>query len=156
MIDFINSLPEWLKALLGVSLALGVPIGISVEALVKYIASGRKARLKVLCVFLAIFFTVVLSFCYFDAYDITDTAVYVTDTGHCYHRSDCKHLHSRHKTTIARAEWNGYSHCSVCNPTVWAWAEPVAERAVISSLASFYIFLWADRKDDQREDKPKE
>jgi competence protein ComEC len=43
--------------------------------------------------------------------------VYVTNTGECYHRRDCRYLSSsRIPTTLSRAEADGYRPCSVCDP----------------------------------------
>lgn len=53
------------------------------------------------------------------AYSVpSDTIVYVTDTGSCYHREDCTYLSSSHSMTISYAESCGYRACSRCQPDV--------------------------------------
>jgi competence protein ComEC len=45
------------------------------------------------------------------------TIVYVTDTGECYHRKDCRYLaSSRRAVTLSRAKADGYRPCRVCRP----------------------------------------
>lgn len=149
MIDFLNSLPEWLKLLLGVLVGFGVPIGIAVEALVEYIASGREARLKVLCIVLALSLTVVLSLIHFRYNDVWDAVVYTTNAGDCYHMSSCKHLHSRHATTISQAQEDGFVQCSACNPNFWAITNPVIPRAGGMSLICFWLYMFLNRKSDK-------
>lgn len=47
----------------------------------------------------------------------SDTVVYVTETGSCYHRWDCSHLKSVGASyTISDADALGYFPCSRCNP----------------------------------------
>jgi hypothetical protein len=43
--------------------------------------------------------------------------VYITDTGHRYHREDCRSLaYSRHPVTISKARAAGCTPCRVCKP----------------------------------------
>ena len=43
--------------------------------------------------------------------------VYITDTGECYHRGDCRYLsHSKVPITLKDAKTQGYRPCSVCDP----------------------------------------
>ena len=42
--------------------------------------------------------------------------VYITNTGSKYHRSSCRHLHSRHAVDLGEARWEGYEPCKVCRP----------------------------------------
>ncbi len=45
------------------------------------------------------------------------TIVYVTNTGECYHRGDCRYLsHSKIPITLAKAKAEGYRPCTVCRP----------------------------------------
>jgi competence protein ComEC len=45
------------------------------------------------------------------------TIVYVTATGHCYHRAGCRYLaRSKIAMTLAQARVQGYRPCSVCDP----------------------------------------
>lgn len=43
-----------------------------------------------------------------------DVVCYVTNTGDCYHKINCGHLRSVNKTTMYRAEMDGYSPCYFC------------------------------------------
>lgn len=54
------------------------------------------------------------------AYSVpSDTIVYVTPTGECYHLWNCSHIkNSCSSITIANAEYNGYRACSRCDPDV--------------------------------------
>jgi len=46
-----------------------------------------------------------------------DVIVYVTATGHRYHRDGCRYLSkSRIAITLAKAKAEGYRPCSVCDP----------------------------------------
>lgn len=146
MIDFLNSLPQWLKVLFAILVGFGVPIGIVVESIIEYIASGRQARLHVFCVVLAIAITAAWSYLYFSSHNIWDETVYTTNSGDCYHISGCKHLHSRHKTTIAQAWEDGFYQCSFCNPNFWAWANHVIPRAIAASLFCFWLYMFLDWK----------
>lgn len=155
VIDFLNSLPEWLKTAFGILIGLGVPIGIIVTGLIEYLSSGRKARLKVLCIVLAILLTGVLSFAHFQAHDAWGAVVYTTNTGDCYHMSSCKYLHSRHATTIAQAWEDGFVQCSVCNPNFWAVANPVIPRAGVSYLVCLWLYMLLDWKTSSPKEKRK-
>ncbi len=43
--------------------------------------------------------------------------VYITETGECYHRGDCRYLsHSKIPISLKDAKAQGYRPCSVCNP----------------------------------------
>ena len=43
--------------------------------------------------------------------------VYITETGECYHRGDCRYLsHSKIKISLKDAKARGYRACSVCDP----------------------------------------
>jgi competence protein ComEC len=43
--------------------------------------------------------------------------VYITDTGECYHRGDCRYLsHSKIPISLKGAKAQGYRPCSVCDP----------------------------------------
>ncbi len=43
--------------------------------------------------------------------------VYITRTGHKYHRVGCRYLsHSSIPISLREAEANGYAPCSICNP----------------------------------------
>jgi micrococcal nuclease len=43
--------------------------------------------------------------------------VYITATGHCYHRAGCRYLSkSKIPITLAKAEAEGYRACEVCDP----------------------------------------
>lgn len=45
------------------------------------------------------------------------TTVYITETGECYHRGDCRYLsHSKIKISLKDAKAQGYRPCSVCKP----------------------------------------
>ena len=45
------------------------------------------------------------------------TIVYITATGHCYHRAGCRYLSkSKIPITLAKAKAEGYRPCSVCDP----------------------------------------
>ena len=45
------------------------------------------------------------------------TTVYITETGECYHRGDCRYLsHSKIPISLKDAEARGYRPCSVCKP----------------------------------------
>lgn len=45
------------------------------------------------------------------------TTVYITETGECYHRGDCRYLsHSKIKISLKDAKARGYRPCSVCDP----------------------------------------
>jgi competence protein ComEC len=45
------------------------------------------------------------------------TIVYITATGHCYHRAGCRYLSkSKIPITLAKAKSEGYRPCSVCDP----------------------------------------
>ncbi|ADY54735.1 hypothetical protein Sgly_0369 [Syntrophobotulus glycolicus DSM 8271] len=47
----------------------------------------------------------------------SDVTVYVTDTGHQYHRDGCRHLSkSKIETTLSKAKSSGYGPCSICKP----------------------------------------
>lgn len=46
----------------------------------------------------------------------TSNTVYITKTGKKYHRSSCRTLKSRIKTTLKQAKSDGYTACKVCNP----------------------------------------
>ena len=46
----------------------------------------------------------------------TSSTVYITKTGKKYHRSTCRTLKSRIKTTLKQAKSDGYTACKVCNP----------------------------------------
>lgn len=144
MVGFLNSLPEWLKISCGLLIGFGGLICISLGALFEYLASSWEAKLRVFCVVLAIVLAAVLSFHYFSNHDTSDSIVYTTETGQCYHQSNCKNLHSRYKTTIAQAENDGYSACSVCSPHVWANIDPILWKSAESAFICFclYIFLF--------------
>ena len=46
-----------------------------------------------------------------------DPTVYVTDTGHKYHRANCRYLsHSKHAMKLSEAKKEGYEPCKVCRP----------------------------------------
>lgn len=152
MVDFLNSLPEWLKISFGILLGAGIPIGIIITSLIQYIASGREARLKVICIALAIVLTAILSFIHFQTHDIFDTVVYTTKTGTCYHMSGCDHLRSRYATTISQAWEDGFSPCSFCRPNFWAIANPVAPRAIGSSILCLWLYLFLDRDEKKQND----
>ena len=45
------------------------------------------------------------------------TIVYITATGHCYHRAGCRYLSkSKIPITLAKAKAEGYRACKVCDP----------------------------------------
>ena len=45
------------------------------------------------------------------------TTVYITETGECYHRGDCRYLsHSKIPISLKDAKAQGYRPCSVCDP----------------------------------------
>jgi len=46
----------------------------------------------------------------------TSPIVYITDTGDCYHSSDCSWLFSKHATTLAQAKAMGLTACQHCHP----------------------------------------
>ena len=46
----------------------------------------------------------------------TSSTVYITKTGKKYHRSSCRTLKSRIKTTLKQAKSDGYTACKVCKP----------------------------------------
>ena len=47
----------------------------------------------------------------------TPTTVYITNTGHKYHRSWCHYLsHSKIKITKTKAVKLGYTPCKICKP----------------------------------------
>lgn len=49
----------------------------------------------------------------------SDTVVYVTPTGSCYHREDCSYIkNSCRALSISSAEGQGYRACSRCDPDV--------------------------------------
>ena len=49
--------------------------------------------------------------------DQATITVYITSTGHKYHRSGCRFLRkSKIKTTLKAAKEAGYTPCSVCDP----------------------------------------
>ena len=51
--------------------------------------------------------------------DLDDSeTVYVTPSGHCYHKSDCSSIRGSSKTSMTKkeAKKNGYSQCSICKP----------------------------------------
>ena len=49
----------------------------------------------------------------------SDTVVYVTPTGECYHLYNCSYIkNSWSSMTIADAEYRGYRPCSRCDPDV--------------------------------------
>ena len=54
----------------------------------------------------------------FSCADNSDTTVYVTRTGECYHTDSCRYLKSKIETTLGEADENGYRACSVCDPPV--------------------------------------
>lgn len=45
-----------------------------------------------------------------------ETVVYITRTGHCYHREGCTYLKSKIPITLQAAIDAGYDHCSRCHP----------------------------------------
>ena len=51
-----------------------------------------------------------------DIYKNSETIVYVTRTGECYHRRNCSYLKSRIETTLEEAVEDGYRRCSRCSP----------------------------------------
>lgn len=66
-------------------------------------------------VFLCCFFIFVFSS--FPAYSYnSDTIVYVTKTGECYHESGCSYLKSKIEKTLEEAVNGGYRACSRCKP----------------------------------------
>lgn len=70
---------------------------------------------------LALVFSLVLSLASTAfAYSVpSDTVVYVTPTGECYHLYNCSYIKSSWSSmTIADAEYNGYRACSRCDPDV--------------------------------------
>jgi len=47
------------------------------------------------------------------------TTIYVTKSGHKYHRANCRYLRqSKIKIKLGEAVKEGYTPCSVCNPPV--------------------------------------
>lgn len=47
----------------------------------------------------------------------SNTFVYITDTGQCYHRKYCQYLYSSEfSLTVAEAKECGYRPCKKCNP----------------------------------------
>ena len=49
--------------------------------------------------------------------DQATITVYITRTGHKYHRSGCRYLRkSKIKTNLKAAKEAGYTACSVCDP----------------------------------------
>lgn len=146
MSDFLQSIPDWVKAVFGIAIAFGAPVGIALSSLYEYLCRGRKERLKVGCIVGAILLTVALSVIHFSINDVEDTTVYTTRTGSCYHRSSCDTLKSRYKTTIEDAEADGYAQCSICSPIFWAYANPVLWRTLLSSLVAFGMYFVIEPK----------
>ena len=48
--------------------------------------------------------------------DVKSSTVYITNTGKRYHRLTCRTLKSVIKTTIKKAQANGYTACKICKP----------------------------------------
>lgn len=68
---------------------------------------------------LALVFSLILSLALTAfAYSVpSDSTVYVTPTGHCYHLRNCSYIGSEQThMTISAAVANGYEPCSRCNP----------------------------------------
>ncbi len=72
------------------------------------------------------------------------TVCYVTDTGECYHSSNCSYLHSRNKTTVYRARKRGYRDCSRCTVgklDVSTKHEPFWSLAISSAVMGVSLFI---------------
>ena len=53
------------------------------------------------------------------AQDTEQVMVYVTKTGECYHRANCRSLrYSKYETTLSDAVADGYRPCRVCKPPI--------------------------------------
>lgn len=75
--------------------------------------------MKVLGRFFAFLFIALVIFSSFAPFGYAagaDTVVYITKTGHCYHRENCTYLKSCIPTTLQSALDNGYDACSRCKP----------------------------------------
>lgn len=78
--------------------------------------------------------------------NVSTNIVYITDTGDCYHSSDCSWLFSSTEVTIEYAMIKGYRKCSKCHPgfqnVVYFSKESNYEASIIISLIiSFIIYL---------------
>lgn len=93
---------------------------------------------------LALVFSLVLSLASTAfAYTVpSNTVVYVTPTGECYHLFNCSYIKNSYSSmTIADAEYSGYRACSRCDPDVMvgsygsssAYREPVYKGDSITS-----------------------
>lgn len=77
-----------------------------------------KRKFAVLSLVLAVLFSFVVQAV---AYTVpSDTTVYVTPTGECYHLFNCSYIKNSYSSmTIADAEYSGYRACSRCDPDVF-------------------------------------
>lgn len=49
--------------------------------------------------------------------EVSSYTVYITNTGHKYHKNGCRYLrYSSHPISESKAKKDGYGACSVCNP----------------------------------------
>ena len=72
------------------------------------------------------------------------TVCYVTDTGECYHSSNCSYLYSRNKTNVYRAKKRGYRDCSRCSIgelDVSTKHEPFGSLAISSAVIGVSVFI---------------
>lgn len=78
------------------------------------------------------------------AYSVpSDTVVYITPTGECYHLRNCSYIkNSCSGLTIADAEYSGYRACSRCDPDVMvgSYGSSSAYREPVYQAEGFTIY----------------